>query len=382
MGVKMKQNPRILFVANVDKEHILKFHIPTIKMLSENGWIVDVACAGTENIPFCNNRYTLHYERTPFSPKLFVGIKELKHILKNNHYDIIYCHTPVGGLAARLASISIRNKHTKVIYFSHGYHFFEGAPILNWLIYYPIEKILSYFTDSVITINKEDFEITKNKFKTCKAYFINGIGIDTEKFNFENRDYIRSKYRKELNIADDSLVLIYLAELIKNKNQYFLIRVIKYLIDKGFDNVVLVLAGIDHTDGDIEKYAKQLGVENNIRFLGWRNDVCNLYLMSDICTASSIREGFGLNIVEAMLCSVPVIAVKNRGHNSIITDTVNGFLVEQNDVSTFADRITELSHNNQLRELFIYNSQKNTHLYTTETILKELYCILSSHLGE
>lgn len=374
--------PKILFVANVDKEHILKFHIPTIKMLSEKNWNVDVACAGSENIPFCDNRYILHYERSPFTPKLFVGIKELYEIIKNNNYNIVYCHTPVGGLAARLASIKARKKNTKVIYFSHGYHFFKGAPLLNWLIYYPIEKILSYVTDSIITINTEDFEITKKRFSTCKAYMINGIGIDTRKFICkDNRDEIRKKYRNEMNIPNEATVLIYLAELIKNKNQYFLLRVLKNLIDNGHNDIYLVLAGLDHSDGDIENYAKELGVEKNVRFLGWRDDVCQLYLMSDICTASSIREGFGLNIVEAMLCSIPVIAVKNRGHNSIINDGKTGFLVNQNDVDTFTDRILQLIKNDDLKKSFIANALKETNLYTTDTILNDLYDILSSHLG-
>ena len=105
-----RNNPKILFVANIDKEHILKFHIPTIRMLRNKNWIVDVACAGNEEIPYCSNRFVLHYERSPFTPKLFKGISELYRIIKENDYDIVYCHTPVGGLAARIASIKARKK--------------------------------------------------------------------------------------------------------------------------------------------------------------------------------------------------------------------------------------------------------------------------------
>lgn len=71
------------------------------------------------------------------------GIKELKKLIAENNYDIIYCHTPVGGLVARLAAISARKRGTKLIYCAHGLHFFKGAPLLNWLVFYPIEKWMS-----------------------------------------------------------------------------------------------------------------------------------------------------------------------------------------------------------------------------------------------
>ena len=379
-----KNNPSILFVANVDKEHILKFHVPTIRMLTEKGWSVDVACAGSEAVPFCRNRYILHYERSPFTPKLFVGIAELCRIINKNNYDIVYCHTPVGGLAARIASIKSRKRgKTKVVYFAHGYHFFKGAPLVNKLIYYPIEKILSYFTDTIITINDEDYEITKNKFRSCKAYKTNGIGIDTDKFIPDaDRIAIRNEYREAMNIPSDATVLVYLAELIKNKNQYFLLRVLKKLIDDGNKNIFLVLAGIDHSDGDIPGYAKEMNVADNVRFLGWRSDIRNLYYMSDICTASSIREGFGLNIAEAMLCEIPVVATENRGHNTIIEDGKNGFLATQGNEDTYAKKILTIINDDRLRQAFVSTASEDAKKYTTDIVLKDLYNILSSQLED
>ena len=378
-----RNNPKILFVANVDKEHILKFHIPTIRMLRNKNWLVDVACAGNEEIPYCNNKFVLHYERSPFTPKLFKGISELCRIIKENDYDIVYCHTPVGGLAARIASIKARKKGTKVIYFAHGYHFYKGAPLLNWLIYYTIEKTMSFFTDSIITINDEDFEITEKNFRSCKPYKINGIGIDTEKFKEDaDKQVIRAEYREAMNIPEDATVLVYLAELIKNKNQFFLLRVLKKLIDEGNNNIYLILAGIDHSDGQVAKYAQKLNIESNIRYLGWRNDIRNLYCMSDICTASSIREGFGLNIAEAMLCSIPVIAAKNRGHNTIIKDGYNGYLVSQGDENKFAEKILLLINNEKEKEMLVNNASRDAEKYTTNVVLNDIYAILSSHIQE
>lgn len=370
---------KILLVANVAKEHILKFHIPTIKSLKDDGWIVDVACSGNEKIPYCDNQYQMPYKRSPFNIGVLKGIVVLKRIIKKRNYDIIYCHTPVGGLVARLAAVEARKNGTKVVYFAHGYHFFKGAPKLNWLVYYPIEKILSKLTDSIILINDEDFELTKKNFSCCKAYRIDGIGVDLSKFIVKETDVVRKNYRKLMNIPQDSLVLIYLAELLPNKNQIFLMNVLKkVLLSK--PNVYLILAGFDHSNGEFKKYAEKIGVINNIRFLGWREDVGNLYATADICTASSIREGFGLNLVEAMACGVPVIASKNRGHVSIIRNNENGLLIEQGDLDGFVNGVKKLARDYDLRKKFIDVGKDEILKYSSEVAVMKIKNILEENL--
>jgi glycosyltransferase EpsD len=81
---------------------------------------------------------------------------KLKNIIADNDYDIIHCHTPVGGALARIAARNYRKRGTKVIYTAHGFHFFEGSPVKNWILYYPLEKWLSRFTDVLITLNSEE----------------------------------------------------------------------------------------------------------------------------------------------------------------------------------------------------------------------------------
>ena len=154
---------KILFVANVAKEHILKFHIPTIQCFKNHGWQVDVACSGEDDVPYCDTQFHTCWKRSPFTLQTFRGIRELKGILASTHYDIIYCHTPVGGLVARMAAKAARKSGSKVLYFAHGLHFFKGAPLKNWLIYYPAELLCSYFTDVLITMNIEDYNLAKRK---------------------------------------------------------------------------------------------------------------------------------------------------------------------------------------------------------------------------
>lgn len=360
---------KVLIVANVAKEHINKFHIPTIKEFKNRGWVVDVACAGEEEIPFCDTQYHAVWRRSPFTFDTFKGIKQLKKIISEGNYDIIYCHTPVGGLVARLAARKFRKNGLKVVYCAHGFHFFKDAPKINWLIYYPIEKILSFFTDLIFTINKEDYENAKTKLnKKAKIELIPGIGVDFKRLAIDNKEEIRISYRNELNIPQDAIVLIYIAELIKNKNQDMLIKALTKLRSRNID-AYLLLVGPDHYNGKYQQLSRNSGVEEYTKFLGWRSDIGELMYASDICVASSIREGFGINIVEAMYCGLPVVASKNRGHSTIIQDGENGFLVNIGDADEMCEKIICVSGNKEIYEKF---SCVDTKKYDCNTIAIQL----------
>ena len=85
------------------------------------------------------------------------GLLQLMKIIKAGSYDIIWTNEPVMGIMTRLAARIVRRKKVKIIYVAHGFHFYKGAPKKNWIVYYPIEKIFSLFTDEIVTINNEDY---------------------------------------------------------------------------------------------------------------------------------------------------------------------------------------------------------------------------------
>ncbi len=361
---------KILFVANVAKEHVLKFHVPTIKEFSDRGWTVDVACAGEETIPFVNNKYNMEWKRSPFSLKMISGIRHLRKIIDDGKYDVIYCHTPVGGIAARIAAIPARKQGTKVIYCAHGFHFYKRAPLLNWLVYYPIEKIMARFTDVIYTVNREDFNNARTHFnKRVKVKLVPEVGVDFTRLNVEDRVETRKHYRKQLRIPEDAFVMIYVAELIKNKNQGMLIDTLKILRDSGKD-VYLLLPGPEHDNGHYMEYARNKDLGDYCRFLGWRDDIGELMSAADICTASSIREGFGINLIEAMYCGLPVVATDNRGHEMVIEDQKNGFLVGINDSEVMANRIQMIMND---REKYNAFSNQDVSRYDCLLIAKELF---------
>lgn len=361
---------KILFVANVAKEHVNKFHIPTIKYLQSKGWQVDVACSLDAEVPAGDHIYSMSWKRSPFSLNTIKGIRELRHLIAENGYDIIYCHTPVGGLVARLASREARKNGTKVVYCAHGLHFFSGAPLVNWLVFYPMEKWMAKMTDMFITINPEDYERVKRCFNPKMVVkMIPGIGVNFDRLNIENSETARIKYRKKLGIPMEAEVLIYVAEILKNKNQQMLIRVLKILHDKG-RKMYLLLPGPDHSQGEFQRLAEALGLKDYVKFLGWRSDIGELMAASDMCVASSIREGFGINLVEAQYCHLPVVAVTNRGHRAIIKNGKNGFLVPMNDCDAMADTVLKVFDDKALYQRL---ANIDVEVYKCESIADKIY---------
>src|SRR5699024_9702226 len=102
----------------------------------------------------------------------------LQKLANSESYDIVHTQSPIGGALCRLAFRKNRKRGTKIIYQAHGFHFYKGGPISNWIFFYPIEKVCSYFTDTLITINHEDYELAKKKFHAKEVVYVPGVGID------------------------------------------------------------------------------------------------------------------------------------------------------------------------------------------------------------
>lgn len=332
---------KVLYVATVDI-HIKTFHLPYLKMLHDMGYEVHVATNGIEKFPYCDKKYTIPIERNPYKLKNLKAIKELKKIIDKENYDIIHCHTPMGSVITRLAARHARKNGTRVIYTAHGFHFYKGAPVINWLLFYPVEKYLAKYTDTLITINKEDYELAKSKFgRRCKDIeYVPGVGIDTKKFNITMSEKEKIKLRKELGLKKDDFVLICVARLDKNKNQGFLIDIMKKIVSKNSD-IHLLLVGQDELNGKYQKKVNRYKLKNNIRFLGKREDIPQLLSISNIVVSASKREGLPVNVIEAFAVGKPVIALNCRGMTDLINNQSNGYTIKNSKeaIKGFLDKI-------------------------------------------
>jgi len=369
---------KVLFTATVDS-HILNFHIPYLEYFKNNGYEVHVATNGNEEIPFCDKKHKVSFERSPFKKNNFNAYKKLKTIMDEEKFDLIHTHTPMGGVVTRLAAINSRRNGTRVIYTAHGLHFYKGAPKKNWILYYPVEKLLSLVTDDLITINQEDYDIAKKKFKSKNIYFVNGVGVNENEFKRSMSYEEKLQLRKNLGLEENNIVLIYVAEISKRKNQEMLIKVMEELND---DNIKLLLVGSDSLNGKINKLISEKNLGNRVNLLGFRQDVAKLIEISDIYVSTSNQEGLPVNIMEAMNMEIPIIATDCRGNRDLIVDRESGFLVPLNDVDNFVDKIKTVLREKGLVDKMIEKSKDRMERYCLDTVKKEMIQIYEKRQKE
>ncbi len=328
---------KVLFTANLES-FFMKFLIPQLKYFKEKGYEVTIATKleGLD-IPYCDKKINIDFARSLNLKQNLKSYRQMKKVFKKEFYDIISCHTPFGAAITRLAYIFGKFSGSKIVYTAHGFHFYKGAPLMSWLLFYPVEKFLARFTDDLITINLEDYELAKKSFKT-NVHYVHGIGLNADKFNFKLLTQEKNKLRKSLGLKKDDFVMIYPAELSKNKNQEKLI----YLLEDFFKEnpkVHLLLPGYDTLNGKIEKIIKYKKLDNQVHILGFRNDIPKLLKISNLSISASKREGLPVNIMEAMYVGLPIIAFNARGVKDLIIDGTNGFLIGINDITKLIEKI-------------------------------------------
>lgn len=367
---------KILFVATID-QHIRHFHYPFLEWFKNNGYEVHVASNGEEELLHVDKKYNIPFERLPFKTNNIKAYKQLKELIDSNDYKLVHCHTPMGGVITRLASISARKRGLKVLYTAHGFHFYKGAPKKNWLIYYPVEKLLSRFTDVLITINEEDYEIAnEKKFKAEKIKLVHGVGIDLKKFRPQTNQ-MKAELRKKLGYQDEDFILIYVGELSYRKHQNILIRMVE-MLKEDIPNLKLLLVGKGDYYNEYSSLIDALELNNFVHLLGYRKDVPELMLLSDIAVSSSRQEGLPVNVMEAMAVGLPLVVSNCRGNKDLVSNNENGYVVEMDDVVKFADSVRKLYISKELRVKFGENGLEIIKRYSLENILKEMELIYSS----
>ena len=348
------QKKKVLFVATVVKTHMMQFHIPYLKMFQEMGWETAVASRNDyENpedcrIPYCDTYYDIPFERLPWKPRNIQAYRMLKKIIDEGNYDIIHCHTPVGALIARLAALAARKKGTKVIYTAHGFHFFTGAPLQNWLMFYPVEWLLAPVTDVLITINKEDYARAQKKLHVKRIEYVPGVGIHTAKFRDLTID--REEKRRSLGYGDEDFLVLTVAEMTANKNHITVLKALALLKERGeLGNIHYLICGRGEMWASLEQSAKELGISDHVNFLGYRTDAPELYKACDLFAFVTFREGLSVALMEAMSSGIPIVCAKIRGNTDLIEDRVSGIFSE-NSPEAVAEHILTLYRDPEYRK--------------------------------
>lgn len=365
---------KVLLTATV-QSHIYQFHRLLAEILHQHGCEVHVAARDNLaeknglKLDFADKVYDVPFARSPKSTHNIQAYRRLKRIIEAGDYDIIHCNTPMGSIVTRLAARKARKNGTKVFYTAHGFHFYKGAPKKNWLVFYPVEKFFSRFTDKLITITHEDYRLANKKFH-CRAEHIHGVGVDEKRY-FSVDEEAKKKRKAEMGFAPGQKILLCVGELNANKNQIMAIQMMQYVVKK-YPQAQLLFAGEGPEESNLKHAVKAFGLDKNIRILGYVTNLQDYQHITDVAISCSKREGLPLNIVEAMFSGTPVVATRNRGHRELIHDGKNGYLVDVGKIENMAQKVLLLLDNDKISREVSKNASAFIVRYGFDYVKKEL----------
>lgn len=370
---------RALLIATVSG-FIPQFEYNNVKILQQSGYEVHYA-SNFHNVFYENTTkkisgmnmicHQIDFERSPFNiVKNVLAYKQLKALVHNETFDLVHCHTPMGGVIGRI----VFRKHTGccIYYTAHGFHFYKGAPLKNWLIYYPVEYWLARYTDVLITINQEDYKNAR-KFRAKKVVYVPGVGINT---TVDNSIDIKNK-RAELEIPENAFLMLSVGELNRNKNHEIIIKAMAEIKN---EELHYIICGQGKNFNKLQNLIQTLGLKERVKLLGFRSDINEIYPCADVFVHPSYREGLSAALMEAMSYGLPCIASAIRGNRDLIDDKIGGYIIKPNDKKGFAEAILR-TVNNKTSEFGKHNRKKIQN-YSKEKVTKIMCGIYSDGLTQ
>lgn len=357
---------------------MVQFLLPHVINLSQKGYEVEIACSVVggriDEIRdkldgYVKNIHIVRLVRSPINPINFKGYRDIKEVISNGKYDIIWTNEPVMGVTVRLAAKKARKNGTKVMYMVHGFHFYDGAPKHNWMLYYPIEKFMANKADLITTINREDYKRAQT-FNVPRVKYIHGIGINTDRLT---RSAESVNLRKELGLSGDDFIVISVGELNTNKNQKVIIEAIAKIDDP---QIHYVLCGKGNQLENLHRLVKERHLEDKVHFLGYRKDVVDIVSQADVFAMPSKREGLPVASLEAMYCGLPLVNSKIRGLEDVTENGKSGFTCFPDDIEAFADGIRRIKDDKKLRHQLSINNRETVKAFCVSETKKEVERII------
>lgn len=290
--------------------------------------------------------------------KDLIALWKIYNIMRHQKPDIVHTHTAkagtLGRIAAVFAGIPIR------IHTFHGNIFQGYFNKIYVLVFIFIEKILAYFTTYIVAISDEQ------KREICELYKIAAsdkvkvipLGLELEKFlSIESHN---GSLRRELKLEDDTIAVGIVGRLVPVKNHRMFLEAIKRLpanLDNDY-NVKYLIIGDGGERPVLEEYTKRLGLNGDVIFCGWKEDLKDVYSDLDMVALTSLNEGTPVSLIEALAAARPVVATNVGGVADVVEDGVNGYLVPLGHIEDFSQRLAELIREPQKRREFGYKGRE------------------------
>lgn len=322
----------------------------------------------------------INFSRNPKDIKQIIhAFRQVDSLIKYGQFQFVHCHTPIAALISRIVC---HRYNVKVIYTVHGFHFFSGAPVKNWLLFYPIEKLTSRYTDILITINKEDYRRARKAFYTKKTVYIPGVGIDTKKFVICWVD--REKKRQELGVMFNDFLLLSVDELSEQKNQKVIIdALIRMKSDGIIRNIVYLIVAKGDTQEELERLIKEFDIEDHVKLLGNRTDIDELCKTVDCFVYPSIYKEYSIALMEAMAAGLPLIFTNINGIKDQTKEAEFGCCIDPTSLDTVVNAIVKMQGDKEFRRKCAFNNwkiAKTFEIQNVNDIIKNIYSEGYSHL--
>jgi len=365
---------KILYVTTVIST-VNAFLIPHLTFLKQLGHEVAIACNPSDGTMELAERkgiriHEIPFQRNPFSWQNIQALPAIRRLVDQEGYQLVHVHTPVASFLTRF---SLRKKKSiTIVYTAHGFHFYKGAPPKNWLIYYPLERIAARWTDCMITMNDEDYLATR-KFRLRKGgliYQIPGVGIKRTRFEplkEEEKRLLRQRY----GYREEDFIVIYVAELSTRKNQRMAIEAI-HLLKEELQTVKLLLVGDGDKEEEYKKLVKKLHLEQQVHFLGYRDDIPELLAISDVLISTSWHEGLPVHVMEGMATGLPLVVTNCRGNRDLVEDGKNGIIIAPGDEKELAAALQRLYLTPDLRSRFSKANLERIQHYDLSNVLNKM----------
>lgn len=303
----------------------------------------------------------------------FINLRKL--LIDHPEIDFIHCNTPIGGLLGRVCGRIYGVK--KVIYTAHGFHFFKGAPLFNRTILKWIEHFLAHWTDAILVMNQEDYESACKMHlrNSGKVYYVPGVGVDTKAF--DNIQVNRTEMRKTLGLPEDALMAIAMGDIVPRKNYKAAIEAVAKV---NRPNLHYIICGKGPQIDELKSLSTNLGVAEQIHFLGVRSDIKELALASDMFLFASLQEGLPRSTMEAMSAGLPCVISKIRGHVDLIENEQGGLLLDVNDIEGFAVALQRMVDDETFRKKMGEIAKERVKVFDSEVVRERINDIYDEFL--
>ncbi|MGD8214479.1 glycosyltransferase family 4 protein [Aestuariimicrobium sp. Y1814] len=376
---------KALFTATV-QSHIAQFHEPAIRLLQEHGYEVHVAARDNLSqksgltLTAPDRVFDVPFDRSPLSLSNVRAFQRLRAIVRDGDYDLIHCNTPVAGIVTRLVGRRARAAGARLVYTAHGFHFYDGAPPLNWLVYYPLERIFSRLTDVLVTINKQD-HARATRFAPGRVTYVPGVGVDLRRFGESPAP--GAALRREFGLSESDFVVLSIGELNENKNHA---TVLKAAAQCAVPKLHYLICGNGPKRQELADLVGELGLDGRVQFLGYRRDIPQVLGVADVFCLPSFREGLPLALMEAMAAGKPVVCSGIRGSVDLVDQGQGGVVVERaDDVAGFAEALETLASEEVVRRGMAVHNRERVRGFSTDAVtagLMEVYGLDDASVGD